>query len=84
MALVLASSPWASSPFGPALVVLLMIPALFLFAPQTIRKDKRTVAALVMLAAVVIGVPVYAVVCNICEVCKTCAWYYCPLECWFL
>jgi formate hydrogenlyase subunit 4 len=65
------------------MVVLLMIPALFLFAPQPIRKDKRTVAALVMLAAVVIGVPVYAVICNVCEICKADYWWLIP-DCWFL
>ena len=83
MALVMSAAPWMSNPFGPAMVLLLMVPVLIMFAPQPIRRDKRTVAVLVTLAAIVVGVPVYAVICNICSVCLG-EWWFLFVECWFI
>ena len=83
MALVISSSPNVATALGPAVFVLLMVPVLMVFAPQPIRRDKRTVAALVVLAGIAIGVPVYAVVCNVCALCKTDYWWLIA-ECWFL
>jgi hypothetical protein len=75
----------AGASLGPSWVslVFLMLPILIVFAPQAVRRDKRTVAAVLASAVVLIGVPAYAVVCNICAVCKTEYWWLIP-ECWFL
>ena len=72
------------SALGQLLVLATVVPIGLLLAPQTVRKDKRTLVAMAVAIALVIGVPVYAVVCNVCEICKVCPWYLCPLECWFL
>jgi hypothetical protein len=82
-ALVISSSPSVAESLGPAMFVLLMVPVLMVFAPQPIRRDKRTVAVLVALAAIVVGVPAYAVICNICTVCLG-EWWFLFIECWFI
>jgi hypothetical protein len=80
MALVLTGA--SLGPLWVSLVVL-MLPILIVFAPQAVRRDKRTIATLLVAVAFVVGVPVYAVICNVCALCKT-EWWFLYVECWFL
>jgi hypothetical protein len=82
LAMVVGPSPVISS-LSLYFVMLTVVPIGLLLAPQPVRRDKRTIVTLLLLAAVVIGVPVYAVVCNVCEVCKGDYWWL-YMECWFL
>lgn len=78
-AVVLISSGVASSLSFPW--VFLMVPILFLFAPQAIKRDKRTLVVLALAVACVLGVPVFADEWEaVSGVCSYCPWYLC-LEC---
>lgn len=83
MSALVVGSPLSSLSL-PALVLMVMVPIGLLWAPQPIRRDRRTIAALVGFTLVMVGGPVYAVICNICLICERCAWWWCPWECLFL
>lgn len=84
IAMVFASSPVVSGSLLNLMLIVTVVPIGLLLAPQPVRRDKRTLIALGVILLLLIGAPVYAVICNICEICNTCAWWWCPIECWFL
>jgi hypothetical protein len=81
IAIVIGSS--AVSTLSLYAVMLTIVPLGLLLAPQPVRTDKRTIAAVIAAAAILIGAPAYAVVCNVCALCKT-EWWFLYVECWFL
>jgi hypothetical protein len=77
-ALVLVSSGAGSaiSLYG----VLLMIPILLLWAPQSIRRDRRVIVGAAFAIGAALGFPVLAAVS---DVCSYCPWWLC-IECLWL
>ena len=80
MAMVLVpSAPHAS--VSPT-VLAFMLPICLVWAPQAVRRDRRTIAAALVLAVLVLGIPVFAdepgiVIANPCVLMP---WL---IECWF-
>jgi hypothetical protein len=72
----------SASTFSPMFAVLFMIPVLLVFAPQPVRRDRRTIVGLGVALVAIVGVPVYAAICNVCAVCQTDMWWL-YAECWF-
>lgn len=60
-----------------------VVPIGLVFTPQAVRRDKRVIVGLILALGFVIGVPAYAVVCNICDICKGSYWWLIA-DCWFL
>ena len=82
-ALVILGDPGPLVSFAQMFALAFIVPIGLLLAPQPIRRDRRTLALLVVTLALVIGGPVYAVVCNVCALCQT-EWWWLYVECWFL
>lgn len=82
-AMTVLGSHSLGSAFSTVLTMATLVPLLLIVAPQPIRTDKRVIVGLIALAAVAIGVPVYAVVCNVCSVCNG-DWWWLFAECWFI
>jgi hypothetical protein len=77
------SEPSAFSALGPLAFMAMLLPIGLLLAPQPIRTDKRTIAGLLVSVLLIVGVPIYAAICNVCELCKGDYWWL-ILECWFI
>lgn len=77
IAIAFSASAASSLPFS---LVIVMVPMLFLFAPQAIKRDKRTIAVLAVLLALVLAAPVAAEWDAVSRVCEYCPWWLC-LEC---
>jgi hypothetical protein len=76
MAIVMFShSAWSALSFY--LMLLTAVPMGLMFAPQPIRRDKRTIAVLLVVVAFLVGAPLFAFASNVC----TYAWW--AIECWF-
>jgi hypothetical protein len=82
MALVVSSSSPIVSSLGFYLMVLTVVPIGLLMAPQPVRRDRRTIVGLGVALVAIVGVPVYAAICNVCAVCQTDMWWL-YAECWF-
>jgi hypothetical protein len=81
--LVLSSSSSVASTLSLYLWMVTIVPVGLLLAPQDVRRDKRTIVAVAIGALLLLGVPAYAVVCNVCTVCNGDYWWLFA-ECWFL
>lgn len=74
MAVVQASSVVSAVSFY--LTLLTVVPIGLLWAPQDARKDKRVIAAVVVVVVSLIGVPLLAFDSTICK------WAWWAIECW--